>query len=241
MDADDHAVTAVVDEANTGPQAIVAAIVDEVSYVWVANTTIETMTQITIEDPPRVRSIQLQFRPGAMALGEGLLWVVEPQADAIREIEVPPRVAPTIIEVGADPVSIAAGAGALWTANRLDQSLSRVTIGFTAADPPIDLDFTPGALALDEETDALWIVDAGADALVRYNVRSRDEVARVALTGQPVAVAVGAGSAWVVDADGVVSRIDPATNTVSATITIGGAPHGIAVFGDQVWVAVAGS
>jgi YVTN family beta-propeller protein len=41
------------------------------------------------------------------------------------------------------------------------------------------------------------------------------------------------------ESEGTVSRIDPATNTVIATIPIGGAPQGIAVSGTTVWVAVA--
>jgi YVTN family beta-propeller protein len=36
-----------------------------------------------------------------------------------------------------------------------------------------------------------------------------------------------------------VTRIDPATNEVVVTIPVGGAPVGIAVSGETVWVAVA--
>jgi YVTN family beta-propeller protein len=36
-----------------------------------------------------------------------------------------------------------------------------------------------------------------------------------------------------------VTRIDPATNSEVATITVGGVPQGIAVVGNTVWVAVA--
>ncbi len=56
-----------------------------------------------------------------------------------------------------------------------------------------------------------------------------------------MSVAVGAGAVWVANsADGTVSRIDPATNTVTATITLGGEPVAVAVSGTTVWVAVAG-
>jgi YVTN family beta-propeller protein len=51
---------------------------------------------------------------------------------------------------------------------------------------------------------------------------------------------VGGGAVWVANSgDGTVSRIDPETNAVVATITIGGTPVGIAFGGETVWVAVA--
>ena len=47
------------------------------------------------------------------------------------------------------------------------------------------------------------------------------------------------GSVWVANAaDGTVSRIDPETNEVVKTITVGNAPAGIAVVDGSVWVSV---
>ncbi len=46
-----------------------------------------------------------------------------------------------------------------------------------------------------------------------------------------------AGSAWTTNnADNTVSRIDPATNKVTSTITVGGGPAGLAFAGGFVWV-----
>ena len=45
----------------------------------------------------------------------------------------------------------------------------------------------------------------------------------------PAAVAVGAGAVWVANrADGTVSKIDPRTDSVTATIPVGRGPAGIA-------------
>jgi YVTN family beta-propeller protein len=135
---------------------------------------------------------------------------------------------------------VAAGGGVVWVANSLDQSLSRLAIGLTSADAPIALGFTPGALALDVDAGALWIVDRAGNAVVRYDTRSRDQVARVPVGSRPVAIGIGGGGVWVANSgDGTVSRIDPATNEVVAIITIGGAPVGVAVSGETVWVAAA--
>jgi len=51
-------------------------------------------------------------------------------------------------------------------------------------------------------------------------------------------VAVGAGAIWVTNfGDGTVSRIDPQTNRVVATIPVGRGPTGVAVGEGAVWVA----
>ena len=55
----------------------------------------------------------------------------------------------------------------------------------------------------------------------------------------PSAIVSGAGSIWVANTlAGTVSRIDPSTNDVVATIETGNAPSGITVAEDFVWVAV---
>ena len=55
----------------------------------------------------------------------------------------------------------------------------------------------------------------------------------------PLEVAVGEGSVWVTNyLDGTVSRIDPATNRVVATLEVGRHPDHIAVGEGGIWVTV---
>ena len=50
-------------------------------------------------------------------------------------------------------------------------------------------------------------------------------------------IVAGAGAVWVANTlDGTVSRIDPATRRVVATIRVGGLPRGVAVGDEAVWV-----
>ena len=54
----------------------------------------------------------------------------------------------------------------------------------------------------------------------------------------PTGIAFGEGSVWVANSlDGTVSRIDPATNRVTALIPVGEGPDGIAVGSGAVWVS----
>lgn len=67
---------------------------------------------------------------------------------------------------------------------------------------------------------------------------SNELIAQVAVGRRPVRIAVGADAVWVAnEEDGTVSRIDPATRTVSRNIRARTAQGGIAVFGDTVWVS----
>jgi YVTN family beta-propeller protein len=228
-------------DVGEGPGAVTAAHVDDEGFVWVANVTDENLFTFEVDQPDaRPSSTTLQFRPGAMAYGDGFLWVIDTLADTVVTLGGPQMGILERIPVGAGPISVAAGGGAAWVANELGESLSRIE--FESAASPIALSFAPGPLALDVESDALWIVDPAGDAVVRLNTRSRQEDARVELDARPTAVAVGAGAVWVVSASaGTASRIDPATNTLVATIAIGGSPVGVAVAGTTVWVAVAES
>jgi YVTN family beta-propeller protein len=233
-----HGVTPIT--VGAGPGALVAAN----GLVWVANTTAETLSEIDSENYDRApTTLALLFRPGAVALGDEFLWVIDTQSDSVTQIDAGSLAQVNDpVSVGAEPVAVAAGNGVVWVANSLDQSLSRLTVGLGSADAPIPLGFTPGALAIDVETNALWIVDRAGDRVVRYGLSTRRETAEVSLpTGsRPAAIAVGGGAVWVANAgDGTVSRIDPETNAVVATITIGGTPVGIAFGGETVWVAVA--
>jgi serine/threonine-protein kinase len=209
--------------------------------VWVAIVTDEILQWFDADDYTRNwPSLQLDFRPGAMTIGDGGVWIIDLQTESVLPVPADtPNVLANPVSVGREPVSVAAGGGAVWVSNSLDRGLSRIAIGSASAEAPIDLGFAPGALALDVASDALWIVDAAGDAVVRFHSRSRDVEARVPVGPEPRAVAIGAGGVWVASGDGTVTRIDTETNEVLATITVGGEPVAVAVVGDVVWVAVA--
>ena len=62
---------------------------------------------------------------------------------------------------------------------------------------------------------------------------------QIAVGDGPSAIASGSGAVWVANtAARTVSRIDPATDEVVATIEIGNAPAGIVFSDGLVWVAV---
>jgi YVTN family beta-propeller protein len=93
----------------------------------------------------------------------------------------------------------------------------------------------------------VWIAgietwSAGTPTVVwRIDEQTAETTAQVRLghSGALAAIAYGAGSVWTMNrGDRTVSRLDPVTGRVVATIAVGRPPAGIAVFGSRVFVSV---
>ena len=78
----------------------------------------------------------------------------------------------------------------------------------------------------------------GGNAVGAVSASTGHIFAAIPLSASPDAIAAGAGSIWAAMFDrGIVSRIDPATNTVQQTISTPGGPSALTVGGGFVWVA----
>jgi YVTN family beta-propeller protein len=74
------------------------------------------------------------------------------------------------------------------------------------------------------------------DYVARIDPATRKVTAKIGVGKDPVAVAVGEGSAWVAnEGDNTVSRIDPATGKVTS-IAVGREPRAIVVGDEGIWV-----
>jgi YVTN family beta-propeller protein len=158
--------------------------------------------------------------------------------------------------------SLAAAEGAVWVENpypqlsvlRIDPARDRVAATFRAGGPPsFGFDSgtaggVPGASGIAVGDAAIWVgTDVG---VVRIGVRSNGVSATIRLgVVIPTALAFGDGAIWVAArpgfrccppetvGTGTLTRIDPATNSVEATIPIGGNPAGLAVGEGSIWIA----
>jgi YVTN family beta-propeller protein len=85
---------------------------------------------------------------------------------------------------------------------------------------------------------AVWVTDAGDDAVTRIDLASGSE-ATIAVGHGPTGITVDGTDVWVANSDdGTVSEIDATGRRVVATIDVGNRPTGIAVAGGRVWVSV---
>ena len=95
-----------------------------------------------------------------------------------------------------------------------------------------------GAMAI--FADALWVADCTENALVRIDTKEARKAATIptgiANPKGELNVVAGAGSVWVAsDQKGVVSRVDPASNRVTATVAVSPGTHYLAFGFGSVW------
>ena len=125
--------------------------------------------------------------------------------------------------------------------------LSRIDPDINAAVAEIAV--PAGAHSVVLADDVLWITSDGAKTgqLTRMNPHNHEVTETIAVGSKPGRLAVGEGSVWVLNrgSDGqgsTVTRVDPATNKVVATIAIGdGVAAGeIAAGLGSVWISAPG-
>jgi DNA-binding SARP family transcriptional activator len=210
--------------------------------VWVLNTSEETVSQVDARRRGLVRTLGSGPDPTALTVGGGAVWVAS-VAHTLRRIDPNSGVAatrriPRAPGQDADLQTSWVGSDgkAVWAANQ--RTLSRIRPG-----PPVKT--VPTTLAccgpLTIGAGSVWTTDA--TGLLRIDARTGRLRARVPLPflqGSPGAdeIAVGDGSAWVLDENGSsVWRVDARSDRLVGTIAVGAHPTGVAVGAGAVWVA----
>jgi len=140
---------------------------------------------------------------------------------------------------------VAVSGGSVWIASSAETvaSVSATTLRLTGE---ASIGVIPTALAIGGGS--IWVAAPSPHGPHAAVWRFDPITARVTQTtrlgkvvGYPptLDIAFGEGAVWVASYDaGTVTRLDPATGNVVATIRIGGNPSGIAVGANRVWVTV---
>ncbi|MBB6124051.1 DUF6923 family protein [Sphingobium subterraneum] len=140
-----------------------------------------------------------------------------------------------VIEVAGFADFLAVDGNSVWATNegRVEQWTRKGKRASVAMTKPC------GAMALSGRD--LWVADCQENALVRIDTRSATKVATIptgiANPKGELNVVAGAGSIWVAsDQKGVVSRVDPATNRVTASIPVSPGSYYLAFGQGALWV-----
>ncbi|HMN99903.1 MAG TPA: hypothetical protein PKD59_10860 [Miltoncostaeaceae bacterium] len=241
--------------SQTGRRVTVVAAGRNPSGVAVA----EGVTWVAVPEDDRVRTFDavtlvpganLEARGGAVAAAAGGAWVVDEVGGTLTRLRADGGAATT--DLGGSPQGVAVGAGGVWVADyegglagrgtlvRVDPATGAV-LGRTAVGP--------GAERVAVGAGAVWVTNSFDGSVSRVDPGSGRVTARIPVVrGVPSGpqdglgdVAVGAGGVWVVswpgDDRGILARIDPATNRVTARIAVGTGPNRVTVAGGRVWVA----
>jgi YVTN family beta-propeller protein len=208
--------------------------------VWVANGPHNSVVRVSPDANEVVETIATNRCSGynaAIAVGGGAVWFV--CSIGIAQIDPGSNRAHRFRYLGLAPRAITFGLGAVWVSNA-DNTVSRINPRTHQVDT---LTVAGDPRGLDTGYGAVWVSAFEADAISRLAAAPEDgsrigsESIRVG--DGPVDIAVGAGGVWVANSrEGTVSRIDPQSNQVIATIRVGHILQGIAVGGGFIWVSV---
>jgi len=212
--------------------------------VWVSERAAGALVQVAAKDNVVASPIQVGASPCAsIAVAFDSVWVplcgdggiarVDPKAQ---------KVTTTVAADVADPDGrIASGVGSVWAITDRKGVLSRIDpdTGTTVA----EVYLPKGAVAVAAGPDALWITSEDAGRLTRVNPNNTEVVEEIAVGSHPRRLAIGEGGVWILNGDGTVSRVDPSTNKIVATVkldrdTVKG---DIAAGAGSVWVSLPGA
>ena len=193
-----------------------------------------TATLSTIDD-------RFDVDPWAIAAGAGAVWITD-GSSMLRRAE--PRKG-TIVrryDLRVPLNGVAVGERAVWaisgssaTVLRIDPRTGKRTarIAIVASRGTQ----SPYPIALAVGLGSVWVLNATAATVTRIDPVQAGVTATIPLGVErvPRRIAVGAGAAWVADADGTLARIDAATNALETT-PIAPSLYDVAVGAGGVWV-----
>jgi DNA-binding beta-propeller fold protein YncE len=135
---------------------------------------------------------------------------------------------------------IAFGLGSLWIANRAGNRVVELDPLTTQKRQEISVGQAPEAIAVG--ADALWVANFDDDTVTRIAIPGPGQTATTTefpVGDGPIDVAVGEGAVWIVSTlDRKLTRLDPETGDVVATIALGNEPQRVAAGEGSVWVSV---
>lgn len=145
------------------------------------------------------------------------------------------------------------GFGSLWVANCTDKAIYRIDrkSGNVIASIVTGLASKYGELSLAAGAGSIWVLSDSAGTLTRINPQTNTVQAIIKVKPFSYCAAFGYGAVWITNSGqieyhrngevtardlGSVQKIDPKTNQVVATITVGFAPNFLATGEKGIWV-----
>ena len=183
-----------------------------------------------------VSTIGLESRPGSVAASEESVWVTNPDAGTVTQIDPNEQQVRDSIQVGENPTGIAVGFDAAWVVESGGPSVSRISLDTREVFDPIPVGNGPADIAVGEGS--VWVTNRFDGTVTRIDPNpGASAVEPIPVGLDPRGIAIGFDSVWVALAgSNTVVRISPETNEVTRLIPVGNAPGSLAVSADSVWV-----
>jgi virginiamycin B lyase len=215
---------------------------------WVLN--IDTMQKLSIKYKKPILNVAVPSACGAPVLGFGSLWVASCKKKSVYRINnVTGKIIakiPTDISDAYGEISLAAGAGSIWILSDSMGILTRIDPNTNTIEKKIQV--KPNSYCAVFGYNSVWITNTGANnstglgSVQRINPGTNSVESTISVGKIPRFLAAGENGIWILNqGDGTVSRIDPQTNKVVATIDakVPGSGGDIDAGAGLVWVRAA--
>ncbi len=255
-------VTAHVDGLSTSPFAFSQYVAAGEGAIWTSNINSGTVTRIDPATNRVVATIPVWpanscgpdpltcSSPTAIAFTPGAVWVVLHHEWAVARIDPATNTVVATVSLGSGgpqgPQELTAANGFVYAGGSSGfggPALERIDPATNVATPVIDV--ANGCDAKAGVGTHVWLV-AGVTgcgqglpaSLLDIDTVSGSVMGSVALDDSPYAVAAGWGSVWALT--GKLSRVDPASHTVTGTVQLPAGQSWVAADAQQLWLAVQG-
>ena len=199
--------------------------------LWIEDTSSNTISRVSAGTHKRLKAIPVGIAPYDATFAFGSAWTT-PHVDGLLERIDPARNSVVARWPVPGAIGVVAAFGSVWAAGqdgvvRVDPSSGRVL-----ATIPVE----GGAGWTAASSDAVWVT--GASGLVRIDPHTNAVSATVQLpagnAGDPDVIA---GKVWVpIITRNLIAVVDPALNTVTATVKVGVGPFVVTNVNGQAWV-----
>lgn len=197
--------------------------------VWVLNEIDHTVTRVDIDDASVSATVTVGADPVTLAVARGDIWVTSSAEDLVVRVDGATGKVVTTIAVGGLPSGITEADGDIWVANhrgRPSGSVWRIdaeTNEVVAKIPVGAQEYRRGPQWMSSGAGSVWVGVPNLNAVIRIDTRQNKVVATIPVADGGVCgpLAAGDDAVWVAGGrcgDGTLTRIDPDTNTVVATI-----------------------
>jgi DNA-binding SARP family transcriptional activator/streptogramin lyase len=222
-------------------------LVEAAGQIWVATGSDDTVIRIdarsggvlgTIHVPP-----DFQSSAYTIATGSGAVWLGS--GGDIYKIDPTEHTTAGRFHYAGGINSLAFAGGSVWAASSAE-TVVRMSAATLRPTGEASLGVIPTAIAIG--AGSIWVAAPAPSGVHAAVWRLEPVTARVTQTttlekvvGFPptLEIAFGEGAVWVASYDaGIVTRLDPVTGNIVATIHVGGHPSGIAVGAKRIWVTV---
>jgi len=205
--------------------------------LWVANYRADTLTRVDTRRRAVLATIAVGSAPFTIAAATGEVWVANTRDYSASRINVETNTVTHKLSLPSNPDSLAIIGDRLWIlgSDRVAYIYSRKTLSLATTAP---LSVRSGRCTV--YGGALWATDffGSSQTAVQIDPATAKTTLTVRVGASPIALSFGFGSGWVANGDdATVSRFDPRTGQILATIQVPGRdPAGIIATPQAVFV-----